>query len=214
MTSMSVFSFDNSVVRTNTDDSGVVWFCVRDIAEAIEHSNPTNLLRLVEESENKRISVPNSRGESRETPFVSKRGLYQILWRSDLPNYDFCSFLETTFGFAELPYQKAKDDELFFYVVYFDSGVCKLGYTSRLLVRMNTYVNNNCGSRVTTIYAAPTERAKEVEKYMKGIISNPLGVKVENAPVGKAGMIKSIASSVFGVQFSCIYKGGEYCSLD
>ncbi len=86
MTSMSVFSFDNSVVRTNTDASGMVWFCARDIAEAIEHSKSTVMLELVEEDEVRNsYSISDTLGRQQQVPFVSEPGLYRILFRSSLP---------------------------------------------------------------------------------------------------------------------------------
>jgi len=86
MTSMSVFSFDNSVVRTNTDASGVVWFCARDVAAAIEHSKSTVMLELVEEDEvRSSYSISDTLGRQQQVPFVSEPGLYRILFRSSLP---------------------------------------------------------------------------------------------------------------------------------
>jgi len=85
MTGITVFSFDDSVIRTDVDESGMVWFCARDVAEAIEHSKTTAMLELVEESERKTRLLPNSRGENRETAFINESGLYRVLFRSDKP---------------------------------------------------------------------------------------------------------------------------------
>jgi prophage antirepressor-like protein len=85
MTDISLFSFDNSIVRTSIEAEGGVWFCARDIAEALEHSKAAVMLEIVEESESKNFLLPNSRGEMRETPFINESGLYRVLFRSNLP---------------------------------------------------------------------------------------------------------------------------------
>jgi prophage antirepressor-like protein len=85
MNQVSVFSFDNSVVRTNLDPQGVPWFCARDVAEAIEHSKATVMLELVEENERKNFLLSTSTGANRETPFINESGLYRILFRSNMP---------------------------------------------------------------------------------------------------------------------------------
>ena len=80
---LSIFSFDNSVVRTSIDAQGAPWFCVRDVAECLELANVTHVQRLVEESEITSVVIYDSIGRSRETPFINESGLYRVLFRSD-----------------------------------------------------------------------------------------------------------------------------------
>lgn len=59
-------------------------FLARDVAKWIEHSNPTEMLRGIDESE-KLISTIFSGGQKREMSFLTEDGLYEILMQSRKP---------------------------------------------------------------------------------------------------------------------------------
>ena len=72
-TNVVPFLFNESMIRTTIDADGSIWFCARDVAEAIEHSKAAVMLELVEESESKMSLLSTSTGASRETPFEMER---------------------------------------------------------------------------------------------------------------------------------------------
>lgn len=59
-------------------------FLARDVAEWIEHSNPTEMLRTVDEDE-KLNSTILSGGQQRKVSFVTEDGLYEIFFQSRKP---------------------------------------------------------------------------------------------------------------------------------
>ena len=59
-------------------------FLARDVAEWIEHSNPTEMLRSVDEDE-KLNSTILSAGQRREVSFLTEQGLYEVLMLSRKP---------------------------------------------------------------------------------------------------------------------------------
>ncbi len=59
-------------------------FLAKDVAEWIEHSNPTEMVRTVDESE-KLNSTILSAGQNREVTFLTEDGLYEVLMQSRKP---------------------------------------------------------------------------------------------------------------------------------
>ena len=59
-------------------------FLAKDVAEWIEHSNPTEMVRTVDESE-KLNSTILSAGQMREVTFLTEDGLYEVLMQSRKP---------------------------------------------------------------------------------------------------------------------------------
>lgn len=59
-------------------------FLAKDVAEWIEHSNPTEMVRGVDEDE-KLNSVILSAGQRRATTMLTEDGLYEVLMQSRKP---------------------------------------------------------------------------------------------------------------------------------
>jgi prophage antirepressor-like protein len=85
MSDISVFSFESLAVRTLVDADGVVWFCAMDIAQCIQHSQGTAMLRMVTSDEVIKDHVIDALGRQQQVSFVSESGLYRILFGSNLP---------------------------------------------------------------------------------------------------------------------------------
>ena len=86
MSNLATFSFGDSVVRTSTDASGMVWFCARDVAAAIEHTHVSNMLKTLDDDECiSNTSISDTLGRQQQVPFINESGLYFVLCRSSLP---------------------------------------------------------------------------------------------------------------------------------
>ena len=59
-------------------------FLAKDVAEWIEHSNPTEMLRRIDKAE-KLISTILSSGQNREVSMLTEEGLYEVLMQSRKP---------------------------------------------------------------------------------------------------------------------------------
>ena len=59
-------------------------FLAKDVAEWIEHSNPTEMLRRIDKEE-KLISTILSSGQNREVSMLTEEGLYEVLMQSRKP---------------------------------------------------------------------------------------------------------------------------------
>lgn len=85
---IQVFKFDNSDLRSTTDENGVVWFVAKDIAQGLgysESSNPARLFQAVPDIWKgvKRFHTV-TRGEQ-DMLCVTENGAYFFLGRSDKP---------------------------------------------------------------------------------------------------------------------------------
>ena len=79
-------------------------FLAKDVAEWIGHSNPTEMLRTVDEDE-KLNSTILSAGQRREVTFLTESGLYEVLMLSRKPETNLA-----TFSFDNMPIRVVKDE--------------------------------------------------------------------------------------------------------
>lgn len=59
-------------------------FLAKEVAEWIEHSNPTEMVRTIDDDE-KLNSIILSAGQNREVTFLTEDGLYEVLMQSRKP---------------------------------------------------------------------------------------------------------------------------------
>lgn len=78
-----IFNFHGQEVRTMTIDDEP-WFVGKDVAEWIEHSNPTEMLKSIDEDE-KLTSTILRAGQIREVNLLTENGLYEVLMQSRKP---------------------------------------------------------------------------------------------------------------------------------
>ncbi len=81
MNQLQNFNFNNLPVRTILIDDEP-WFVVADVAKVIEATNPTDLVKLVDDEDKSRQSL----GSGSPKNIINESGLYQILIRSNNKN--------------------------------------------------------------------------------------------------------------------------------
>ena len=79
MKNLQIFSKENlGSVRTILVD-GEVWFCIKDICDILELTNPTAVAQRLDEDERAKFNL----GRQGETNFTNESGLYALIVRSD-----------------------------------------------------------------------------------------------------------------------------------
>lgn len=83
------FAFGNSNVRVTQDETGVLWFVAKDVAEALEYqeSSITQIINLVQPipEEWKGLKPIKTLGGRQDVHCLAEPGLYWFLGRSDKP---------------------------------------------------------------------------------------------------------------------------------
>lgn len=82
MHEVTQFDFENSPVRTTTDDLGEVWFVAKDVCDILELQNPTSSLKALDDDELTYEKL-RSGGQTREMNLISESGLYTLIIRSN-----------------------------------------------------------------------------------------------------------------------------------
>lgn len=85
MSNLIPFQFESHQVRTVTDDAGEVWVVVADIASAIEYSNTSRLVELIDEDDLTKREVIDSLGRTQFVWVTNESGTYQALLRANVP---------------------------------------------------------------------------------------------------------------------------------
>ncbi|MFI3270582.1 MAG: BRO family protein [Pseudomonadota bacterium] len=88
MSNVTLFAFDDALIRVHMDEEGNPWFVAKDVCKILELSNPTEALRSLDEDE--KITLSNSEGNPRAgIPHtfncISESGLYSLIFRSRKP---------------------------------------------------------------------------------------------------------------------------------
>lgn len=78
------FQFTDSNIRTAVDDRQEVWFCAKDVCEALGISWSTMTLGNMPKDWFMGINFITIKGE-RETVFINEPGLYRLIFRSNKP---------------------------------------------------------------------------------------------------------------------------------
>lgn len=75
------FYFNNSALRTLTDEAGEPWFVAKDVCDILEISNPSDALKRLDDDERSRFNL----GRQGETNIVNEAGLYALVLGSRKP---------------------------------------------------------------------------------------------------------------------------------
>lgn len=96
MNAISIFDFKNHQVRTAVHENGEVYFCLTDVADALEIDRTSNLLRIAKGVVNNhtlknrgsldpngviKITI-NTSGGIQELTFINEPNLYRVIFRS------------------------------------------------------------------------------------------------------------------------------------
>jgi anti-repressor protein len=83
------FDFKGTPVRTITFETGLTWWVLKDVCDALALSNPSRVASRLDDDEIAKFDLgPNSelgRGMNTEANIVNEAGLYKIILRSDKP---------------------------------------------------------------------------------------------------------------------------------
>lgn len=80
------FLFSEKEVRTATDEHGEVWFCAKDVFEALEINGNGSRSSLKNYPENwKGVLYLGTPGGVQEALFISEPALYRVIFRSNKP---------------------------------------------------------------------------------------------------------------------------------
>ena len=87
--SIQPFDFKGTQVRTITYETGLTWWVLKDVCDALALSNPSRVASRLDDDEIAKFDLgPNSelgRGMNTEANIVNEAGLYKIILRSDKP---------------------------------------------------------------------------------------------------------------------------------
>ena len=81
------FDFKGTPVRTVTFETGLTWWVLKDVCDALNLSNPTMIAQRLDDDEQSKIDPKSGLGSVSNTPvnIVNEAGLYKIILRSDKP---------------------------------------------------------------------------------------------------------------------------------
>ena len=82
MNEMTIFKFEQSEVRTITDEHGEPWFVAKDVCDVLELG--TEQIRRLDDDEKglRKVQTP---GGSQQVSIISESGLYALIMRSNKP---------------------------------------------------------------------------------------------------------------------------------
>ncbi|MDN6458405.1 MAG: phage antirepressor KilAC domain-containing protein [Bifidobacterium crudilactis] len=81
MSNIQPFDFEGTPVRTITYETGVTWWVLKDVCDALALSNPTMIAGRLEEDERAKSDL----GRQGEAWIINESGLYNVILRSDKP---------------------------------------------------------------------------------------------------------------------------------
>lgn len=84
MTEITLFRFEGKPLNVQKDDSGNIWFNAGDVCRALELSNVTMALRVLDGDE-KGLRIVETPGGEQEVNCVTEPGLYKLISRSRKP---------------------------------------------------------------------------------------------------------------------------------
>lgn len=82
---MQTYTFNGHLIKIQNSDDGQVWFCGADVARAIGYKNPAEAISS-KVSGKYRTSLDLGKRGSKPI-FISKPGLYELVMRSNLPDF-------------------------------------------------------------------------------------------------------------------------------
>jgi len=77
-------SFDRSAVRTDIDESNMIWFCLSDVCKQVDHTNPSKAIDMIGTKGVTKRYTPTY-GGTQEMLFINEGALYKFLVRCQLP---------------------------------------------------------------------------------------------------------------------------------
>lgn len=82
---MSTFDFNGCQVRIINAEEGTIWFCARDIANALGYSNSNKAIKDHCHGVTNRYPIIDALGRTQETKFITEGDVYRLIVSSKLP---------------------------------------------------------------------------------------------------------------------------------
>lgn len=86
---LQVFSYEDSQIRTYTDESGEVWLVAKDICDVLEIANARDAVSLLDDDEKMTVANPDGhsgqRGGAQFYNVINEPGLYKLTFKSRKP---------------------------------------------------------------------------------------------------------------------------------
>lgn len=82
---IQTFSFNNSSLRTLTDEAGDPWFVLKDCMSILSLGNPTETVKMFDDDEFSTTEVIDSIGRRQQTYIISESGFYRLVMKSRKP---------------------------------------------------------------------------------------------------------------------------------
>ena len=84
-TEIQTFNFNNSSLRTLTDEAGDPWFVLKDCMSILSLGNPTETVKMFDDDEFSTTEVIDSIGRRQQTYIISESGFYRLVMKSRKP---------------------------------------------------------------------------------------------------------------------------------
>ena len=82
---ITIFNHLGNDIRVMTDEQGEPLFVLKDICDALEIGNPSDVARRLDSEGVSTTEVIDNRGVQQKTNVVTEPGLYEVIIRSDKP---------------------------------------------------------------------------------------------------------------------------------
>lgn len=84
-TEIQTFNFNDSLLRTLTDENGDPWFVLKDCMSILGLGNPTETVKMFDDDEFSTTEVIDSIGRRQQAYIISESGFYRLVMKSRKP---------------------------------------------------------------------------------------------------------------------------------
>ena len=82
---VTLFAFEDHLVRTTTDEKGDPWFVAKDVCRVLEIVNHKDAVSRLDEDERDGVGITDRIGRQQTLTVISESGLYALIFRSRKP---------------------------------------------------------------------------------------------------------------------------------
>lgn len=86
---IQVFNYEDTQVRTYTDETGEVWLVAKDVCKVLGIQNHKDAIKCLDEDEKSGVEITDPHGRVQMTNVINEPGLYKLTFRSRKPNAKF-----------------------------------------------------------------------------------------------------------------------------
>lgn len=84
MNNLAVFNFENKEVRTKSNNNGDVWFCLKDVCNILELTQPSKVKERLNQKDV--LIIPTlTNGGKQNLLFINESNLYKVIFQSRKP---------------------------------------------------------------------------------------------------------------------------------